>query len=176
MPVDGFHYLVYVSSCLMKCFGWGQTGHLVRACPDGTGTPADGEGESNKEQTPSVEFPNREGAEANAVGGDGGDANVQAVGEGESSSAEVSLLRTPAEPAGEDAEPAGEDAEQAEPESRDVSQNSVAGDDDLTDGIDAEEEGSQIDAEDEPVVFKVPQKGKKRTQGDETVKAKNILA
>ena len=151
MPVDGFHYLVYVSSCLMKCFGWGQTGHLVRACPDGTGTPADGEGESNKEQTPSVEFPHGEGAEANAVRGDGGDANVQAVGEGESSSA-----------------PAGEDAEQAEPESRDVSQNSVAGDDDLTDGIDAEEEGSQIDAEDEPVVFKVPQKGKKRTQGDET--------
>ena len=81
------------------------------------------------------------------------------MGEGESSSA-----------------PAGEDAEQAEPESRDVSQNSVAGDDDLTDGIDAEDEGSQIEAEDEPVVFKVPQKGQKRTQGDETVKAKKKLA
>ena len=162
VTVEGFHYLVYVSSCQMKCFGCGQFGHLVRACPNGTGTPAEGEGESNNEQPPSINVPNGEGAEARGVQAERGE---------ESSSAEVSL---PCGPTFE--EPAGEDAAQAEPESVDFSQNSVAGeDDDLTDGIDSGDEGSQMEAEVDPV-FKMPQQGQKRTKSDDTVKAKKKVA
>ncbi|KAL2096623.1 hypothetical protein ACEWY4_008771 [Coilia grayii] len=34
VKVDNFNYLIYVSSNVMKCFGCGQFGHLVRACPE----------------------------------------------------------------------------------------------------------------------------------------------
>lgn len=36
--VDDFDYTVFVSTDVMKCFGCGKTGHLVRACPDSNGT------------------------------------------------------------------------------------------------------------------------------------------
>lgn len=36
--VDDFDYTVFVSTDMMKCFGCGKTGHLVRACPDNNGT------------------------------------------------------------------------------------------------------------------------------------------
>lgn len=32
--IDGFDYVVFVSSDTMKCFGCGQTGHVRRACPE----------------------------------------------------------------------------------------------------------------------------------------------
>ncbi|KAL2079064.1 hypothetical protein ACEWY4_024808 [Coilia grayii] len=34
VKVDNFNYLIYVTSNVMKCFGCGQFGHLVRACPE----------------------------------------------------------------------------------------------------------------------------------------------
>ena len=35
--VDGFNYVVFVSSETMKCFGCGGEGHLVRSCPKDCG-------------------------------------------------------------------------------------------------------------------------------------------
>ncbi|KAI3376772.1 hypothetical protein L3Q82_000368 [Scortum barcoo] len=32
--VDGFNYIVFVTSETMKCFGCGAEGHLIRACPE----------------------------------------------------------------------------------------------------------------------------------------------
>ncbi|KAL2076332.1 hypothetical protein ACEWY4_028084 [Coilia grayii] len=32
--VDGFNYVIYATTSVMRCFGCGQTGHLVRACPE----------------------------------------------------------------------------------------------------------------------------------------------
>ena len=75
VPVEGFNYSVYVSSCLMKCFGCGRAGHLVRACPDKMdNTPA--VVEANSEQGPSDDVPNNgERVEANGATteGEGGD-------------------------------------------------------------------------------------------------------
>lgn len=38
LRVDDFDYTVFVSTDVMKCFGCGKTGHLVRVCPDNNGT------------------------------------------------------------------------------------------------------------------------------------------
>lgn len=38
LRVDDFDYTVFVSTDVMKCFGCGKIGHLVRACPDNNGT------------------------------------------------------------------------------------------------------------------------------------------
>ena len=35
--VDGFNYVVFVSSETMKCFGCGAEGHMIRSCPGGCG-------------------------------------------------------------------------------------------------------------------------------------------
>ncbi len=40
LRVDDFDYTVFVSTDGMKCFGCGKTGHLVRVCPDKSGTNA----------------------------------------------------------------------------------------------------------------------------------------
>ncbi|KAK0155410.1 Transposon TX1 uncharacterized protein [Merluccius polli] len=32
--IDGFNYIVFVTSDTMKCFGCGAEGHLIRACPE----------------------------------------------------------------------------------------------------------------------------------------------
>lgn len=128
----------------------------MRACPDRMGSTPD-ERESNSEQAPSDNVPNNgEGEEANS-----------ATGEGEISSAEVSTPHNAPD------EPAEEGASQAEPESADISQISGAvGNDYLTDEMDAEDESSQLEAEDEPKVFKDPPKIRKRTQSDESAKSK----
>lgn len=34
LKMDGFDYVVFVSSGTFKCFGCGGEGHLVRACPE----------------------------------------------------------------------------------------------------------------------------------------------
>ncbi len=38
LRVDDFAYTIFVSTDVMKCFGCGKTGHLVRVCPDKNGT------------------------------------------------------------------------------------------------------------------------------------------
>ncbi len=40
LRVDDFDYTVFVSTDVMKCFGCSKTGHLVRVCPDKSGTNA----------------------------------------------------------------------------------------------------------------------------------------
>lgn len=40
LRVDDFDYTVFVSTDVMKCFGCGKMGHLVRVCPDKNGTNA----------------------------------------------------------------------------------------------------------------------------------------
>ncbi len=40
LRVDDFDYTVFVSTDGMQCFGCGKTGHLVRVCPDKSGTNA----------------------------------------------------------------------------------------------------------------------------------------
>ncbi len=40
LRVDDFDYTIFVSTDGMKCFGCGKTGHLVRVCPDKSGTNA----------------------------------------------------------------------------------------------------------------------------------------
>lgn len=41
VKVDNFSYVIYASTSVMKCFGCGQTGHLVRACPKAKGNSSD---------------------------------------------------------------------------------------------------------------------------------------
>ncbi|XP_041917891.1 uncharacterized protein LOC121681986 isoform X1 [Alosa sapidissima] len=41
VKVDNFSYVIYASTSVMKCFGCGQSGHLVRACPKAKGNSSD---------------------------------------------------------------------------------------------------------------------------------------
>lgn len=118
-------------------------------------TPA--ECESDSEQTSSDNAP-AEAAEANSA---------LTEGEGESFSADISP------PHSTPVEPTGAGVSQDEPENIDISQSNGAVEGDyLTDEIDAEDEGSQMEAENDSDVFKVLPKGRKHVQSDESVKSK----
>lgn len=61
--VDDFHYVVFVTTDKIKCFGCGTVGHLVRACPSKQGESgraayakrAANDGEQSAKETAEVE-------------------------------------------------------------------------------------------------------------------------
>lgn len=153
VTVEGFSYPIYVSSSLMKCFNCGQTGHLARACPDKRDGPATGNVRPNVNVVDGSEENSGEGQslDHNTNGGEG-TAGDQTEGEG-TVSGTTPPHNSPAALTGEEL--------QTEPvtPSADASQIS---DVDQTDGNDAEDEGSQMEADEASPTFKVPRSRQKR--------------
>ncbi|KAL2086329.1 hypothetical protein ACEWY4_017388 [Coilia grayii] len=165
VTVDGFVYPIYVSSCLMKCFGCGQTGHLARACPERKDGPAtDGLYEKEGE---------KKSSDTNAsTGGEGTVEGALAEGEG------VVLPPEPSSPP--HSTPTDLDGVESV-RSEDIIASSVCTppdnivDDDKTYDNDAEDESSQMEADEVDPTFKVPRSRHKgrRSQPHDTAKNKS---
>ncbi|KAL2095481.1 hypothetical protein ACEWY4_010200 [Coilia grayii] len=140
----------------MKCFGCGQNGHLVRACPEKREEPATGGNgvdsgpqEQGEEKSPDTNDPTDD--EGNAEGG-------LAEGEGAVPLPEpCSPLSAPTGLAGE--ENAQSESQTSNPE---IPPLSLADDEDKTDDNDAGDEGSQMEAEEVNPILKVPRTRHKR--------------
>lgn len=81
--VDGFDYAIYVNSGTLVCFGCGEIGHLVRACPGKKSSPDDSqnqnkEGEHLTNQTEDSDLRN---AESKKTEGQISEINVRSEGE-----------------------------------------------------------------------------------------------
>ncbi|KAL2102320.1 hypothetical protein ACEWY4_001488 [Coilia grayii] len=156
VTVDGFVYPIYVSSCLMKCFGCGQNGHLVRACPEKRQEPATGGNGVAGGSEKSLDTNASTGGEGNTEGG-----LAEGVG--------VVPPQDPVSPSHTPTVLDGEESVRSEPP-----QDSIVEDDVKTDDNDAEDESSQMEAEDMHQTFKVPRTRHKRrrNQPHETTKNK----
>ncbi|XP_038566621.1 uncharacterized protein LOC119897117 [Micropterus salmoides] len=87
LKIDGFDYVLFATSDVMKCFGCGKEGHVIRVCPEkpagtesgqtaGEGTSGQKEagkkgGISDKEQRGRAEMKNREEETGGDNSGDG---------------------------------------------------------------------------------------------------------
>lgn len=167
VTVEGFNYPIYISTCLMKCFSCGQTGHLARACPDKreesvTDKPNEA-GNVKPQTTEEVSSPDNTGSTTERV-------------EAEVSKAEATLPHTSSAAS----LLAGEDDVHVEPEviqDVEASQTSVL-DEKQSDENDAEDESSQMEAEELGLgaLFKVPRSRHKRRRSQTHESTKNKTA
>ncbi|KAL2096713.1 hypothetical protein ACEWY4_008861 [Coilia grayii] len=166
VTVDGFVYPIYVSSCLMKCFGCGQTGHLARACPEKREVPATDVLYEKEGEEKSSDANASTGGEGNAEGG-------LAEGEGV-------LPPEPSSPAHSTlTDLDGVESVRSEPNiasSVGTPPDNIVDDEDKTYDNDAEDESSQMEADDVDPTFKVPRSRHKRRRSQPHDTAKNKSA
>ena len=66
VKVGGFHYAIFVTSKSMKCFGCGQVGHLLRACPEKQPGPKKANQPADSVNAPAVDSGTKEKNDAQA--------------------------------------------------------------------------------------------------------------
>ena len=150
ITVDDFNYAIFVTTRMMKCFGCGQSGHQVRACPDKSGNSAnvkDLHTEVNAEKGHGSSRPTETHTNGEQAGAGGG----QTPGEGV-----VPASEEPPPEQGAPVVPGGVVDAQSEP--ADNSQHSCVSVDNVDQSFDDDvgDESSQIEAEE--TVFKMPLK------------------
>ena len=79
MKIDDFDYTVFITTSMVKCFGCGQAGHLVRACPNKRDNPGNNN-RSDENQEKAEESQPASNEEPRNGEGDGAD-GVQTAGE-----------------------------------------------------------------------------------------------
>lgn len=170
VTVDGFVYPIYVSSSVMKCFGCGQNGHLVRLCPERRDDSTTGG--VGREGAPSEE------AEGNPTASNASTAaNTNTERGHENGEGTV----PPPEASPPQSSPAGlveEGSAPTEPAQSTVAPADCVAEDkgDKSDDNDAEDEGSQMEAEEVSPIFKVPKNRQKRRRSPPLNEIKNKTA